>query len=245
MRPERLFGLAAAAGLLLALAVALGPWREDATPDDLVARVGDGGVTRAALDRAMAALAADNRNAPGPADRARVLDRLIDEELLVQRGIALGLPERELSVRKAIVDAMLQFASVEGERAPGEAELRAFYDARPLLFAGSPAVTLAVSVDGRALELPAALPLDRVAGLAGATVAALAARLAVGESASARGEDGRAYAVRMLARSAGERVRFEDARPAVEAAWRRQAQEAAVEAYLKTLRREMRVSKAE
>jgi parvulin-like peptidyl-prolyl isomerase len=141
-----MFGAGAAVGLGVALFTALGPLDTGAEAGDLAARVGDGGVSRASYSRAIEALEADKRNPLTAADRARALDRLIDEELLVQRGIELGLPASEPSVRKAIVDAMVQFATVQGaERAPTEAELKRFYDTRPDLFRSDPALRVAAA----------------------------------------------------------------------------------------------------
>jgi hypothetical protein len=142
-----LFGLGAGLGLGAALFTALGPLDTGGDRSNLAARVGEGGVGRASYERAIAALEADKRNPLAPADRARVLDRLIDEELLVQRGIELGLPASEPSVRKAIVDAMIQFATAEGGTwAPNEAELERFYDAHPDLFRSDPALRVAAAV---------------------------------------------------------------------------------------------------
>lgn len=142
-----LFGIGAAAGLGVALFTALGPLDTGAKAGDLAARVGDGGVSRASYQRAIEALEADKRNPLTAADRARALDRLIDEELLVRRGIELGLPGSEPAVRKAIVDAMVQFATVQGvQRAPDEAELKRFYATRPDLFRSDPALRVAAAV---------------------------------------------------------------------------------------------------
>lgn len=141
-----LFGAGAVIGLGVALFTALGPIDTGVEAGDVAARVGDGGVSRASYTRAIEALEADKRNALSAADRARALDRLIDEELLVQRGIELGLPASEPSVRKAIVDAMVQFATMQGaERAPADAELKRFYDTRPDLFRSDPALRVAAA----------------------------------------------------------------------------------------------------
>jgi len=143
---RRLFGVGAAAGLVAALATALGPLDAGPGSADVAARVGDGGVGRASYRRAIEALEADKRNPLTPADRARALDRLIDEELLVQRGIELGLPESEPSVRKAIVDAMVQFAVAEASgRPPDDAELRRFYETRPDLFRSDPGLRVSAA----------------------------------------------------------------------------------------------------
>lgn len=145
-RARLLFGLGAALGLGAGLLTALGPLDTGAGPADLAARVGDGGVSQASYERAIAALEADKRNPLTAADRARALDRLIDEELLVQRGIELGLPASEPAVRKAIVDTMIRFATAEGgARAPTDAELQRFYDTRPDLFRSDPALRVAAA----------------------------------------------------------------------------------------------------
>lgn len=180
-RGERvLFALGAAVGLGVALFTALGPLDTGTETGGLAARVGDGGISRASYQRAIEALEADKRNPLTPADRDRALDRLIDEELLVQRGIELGLPASEPSVRKAIVDAMVQFATVQGgERAPTDAELKRFYDTRPDLFRSDPALRVVAAAlpgydpatAGRLAELLREGALfDRAARAVGATL---------------------------------------------------------------------------
>ena len=274
MDSRTLFGAGAGIGLVIALATALGPLNAGVSHDDAAAVIGDGVVTRTQVDRAVEALSADNRNPVGPADRARVLDRLIDEEALVQRGIELGLPASDLAVRKAMVDAMLQFAVADGgDRAPTEAELRAFYDARPALFAteprlrvqaatlpaynpatvaaitaalnaGTPLVIAARSAGATPLTIPdTPLAASRLAALAGPTVRDTALGLEVGETGGATAPDGRLVIVHLSERSPGTRAPFETVRPAVDEAWRRVTREQALDRYLTTLRRELRVTK--
>lgn len=90
-------------------------------------------ITRDDYQRALAAVAADRREGHlTPADRHRVLERLIDEELLVQRGIELGLTERDRRVRTAISSAVIGLFAARDESSeiePSEPELRAFYTA--------------------------------------------------------------------------------------------------------------------
>jgi hypothetical protein len=78
--------------------------------------------------RALGAVAADRRTPLDDADKRRILDRLIDEELLLQRGLVLGLPERARSVRAPLVAATIDLLA-RTNREPSDAELRAFYDA--------------------------------------------------------------------------------------------------------------------
>jgi hypothetical protein len=64
------------------------------------------------------------------AQRRQVLREMIDEELLVQRGLALDLPELEVEARSALVDGVnTQVAAPLLAQAPTDAELRAFYTA--------------------------------------------------------------------------------------------------------------------
>ncbi len=70
-------------------------------------------------------------------DRARVLDRMIDERLLIQRGLDSGLVESDSTVRKAIVDAMVEnlLAEVAASQ-PDEAQLQIFFVENLDYFAG-------------------------------------------------------------------------------------------------------------
>ena len=64
----------------------------------------------------MLALANDSRNAVTPAREAEVLERLIEEELLVQRGVELGLAETDFAARRALVQSVLRLALAERVR---------------------------------------------------------------------------------------------------------------------------------
>jgi hypothetical protein len=134
-------------GLATALLTALGPLRvEPAGREDGIALVDGRAIPRATYERALAALEADKRNPVTIADRRLALSRLIDEELLVRRALDLGLAEAEPSARKALVEAMLQLASVPAGRGdPDERELRRYYEERPMLFAGEPLLTIAMA----------------------------------------------------------------------------------------------------
>jgi parvulin-like peptidyl-prolyl isomerase len=81
------------------------------------------------FDRAVQALAADRRDPIGPEQRRHVLARLLDEELLVQRGLELGLARHDRRVRGDIVSAVIELVvSQAGADEPSESEVRAFYD---------------------------------------------------------------------------------------------------------------------
>jgi parvulin-like peptidyl-prolyl isomerase len=65
-----------------------------------------------------------------PAQRAHVLQEMIDKELLVQRALVLNLPETTEEVRNTMADAVdAQAAAPEQAVQPTDAQLRAYYDA--------------------------------------------------------------------------------------------------------------------
>ena len=93
-------------------------------PEQAVARVNDRTISTVAFNRAVGRYAAATNAEIDDAVRAQILEQLIDEELLVQRGLELGMAESQLDVRAAIVQSLV--ASVTGEAdaaAPGDEEL--------------------------------------------------------------------------------------------------------------------------
>jgi len=100
-----------------------------AVPEGSVAVVNGEPISAAAFRRFADAVAAE-RGTPGlaPAERRRLLERMIDEELLLQRGLALGLARHEPTARRAIVSAVIAALAAEAEAEEPDAEtLRAFY----------------------------------------------------------------------------------------------------------------------
>jgi hypothetical protein len=132
-RGRRLLVLGAVAGIALTAWGLLGSDARESTPDDAVAVVNGQPLSRDAFERFVDAVAAERRTAALPLEeRQRILDRLVDEELLLQYGIGLGLARHEPTARRMIVQSVI--ASVTGaaeDVEPSEADLRDYYAAHP------------------------------------------------------------------------------------------------------------------
>lgn len=114
-RSMRLLGLGAAIGLAVAAAGLLGSGRagDHDTTDGTVARVNGVAIRADDYQRALAGVAEGRRDAPDPAMRRHVLDRLVDEELLVQRGLELGLAQVDPRVRRELASAVITAAMAD------------------------------------------------------------------------------------------------------------------------------------
>ncbi|MBT7641371.1 MAG: peptidyl-prolyl cis-trans isomerase [Rhodobiaceae bacterium] len=142
--PERLLLAGALLGLLLALVTASPSERKRLSSAGAIAKVNQQHIDRTEFAGAYQALLSDKNKAPTAADKKLVLDRLIEEELLVQRGLEIGLLEGDAAVRKAVAIAVIEFVLAQkGSDALSEENLRRFYNDHKARFA--PANRLQVS----------------------------------------------------------------------------------------------------
>ncbi len=164
----------ALAGLTMALAGAIGP---APAPDrqGVLAQVNGVAVTRGDFERGLSALAADKTGPLEEDDKAFVLRKLIEEELLVQRALDLDLVRADRRIRKSLISTMIETVVAESNAQDADEEtLKRFYADEPALF--TKPVRLAVEgiylleskgpVDGRAAQVKTALaagePFDTV-----------------------------------------------------------------------------------
>jgi parvulin-like peptidyl-prolyl isomerase len=128
-RPLVWLAAGAAAGVALAAWGLLGSAAGAGLPDGAVASVNGTPIYAEDYRRLVEGVESDTREPAGPELRRRVLDRMIEEELLVQRGVELGLVESDRRVRADITQAMIQSIVVETEdEKPEPDELRRFYE---------------------------------------------------------------------------------------------------------------------
>jgi hypothetical protein len=162
-------------GLAIALATVLPPRRPFVR--DVVATVNDVPIPAAALIHALARAGATAEA------RRESIEHLVDEELLVQRAIEVGLVDSDRGIRKALARATIDRALREGAaRAPSEAELRAFHAAHAALF-GVPR-----SVRVRAISFHAGQNTDDVLHRAQQVAAAIAEGLSFDDARARFGD---------------------------------------------------------
>ena len=99
-------------------------------PSDQAAIVGDRVIRRVDYERMLAGVERDLRNPIDAATRRRVLERMIDEELLVQQALALGLASADRRVRGELVSGLVDSLVAEADgNAPSDSEIEAHYRA--------------------------------------------------------------------------------------------------------------------
>jgi hypothetical protein len=225
--------------------------RDDALPSQAVARVNERLILRDAWLRAVAAVSSERRTPLTGADKRHIIERLVDEELLVQHGVALGLVERDRRLRGQLVQQVLQTATAANAGDDySEAELQAFYAAHQDFFATPARLRVAairVGPDGRRHDfLPpvpdALLPPAELRTYLGPTLTQAAIELQPGESSAPIAHGAGHVVLEMLAREPGEAPPFAQLREQVRMEMQRRADEAAVRQLLEQLREDNRIA---
>ncbi|MCW8832200.1 MAG: peptidylprolyl isomerase [Colwellia sp.] len=124
------FGLALGAiGFLFTLVWDVLAFNNASEPEpSLIATVNNISIDKSNYLNQLNALAEDKRNELSNQDAERVLSRIIEEELLVQRGLEVRLAETDRQTRTAIVSSMISMITADAKSyQPNEQELKAFY----------------------------------------------------------------------------------------------------------------------
>jgi len=126
----RLLAAAAIGALLAACGEVDSGARRVIPPRDVVAVVNGQAITRGAFEHYVESAAGGGQTASVDDEaRRRLLLRMVDEELLFQRGIELGLHRRDPAARRAILSAVIASVTSEGDAGePDEATLRSHYE---------------------------------------------------------------------------------------------------------------------
>lgn len=133
-----LLGLGAAAGVIIAALGILQPKPSEKLPAHAIAMVNGTYILRTDYERTLAAVTEamtknDGQEENTEALKKRTLERLIDEELLVQRGMELGLADRDPQLRTQMSSRVLEMIAMaqDDDDVIDEKTLRAFYDKEP------------------------------------------------------------------------------------------------------------------
>jgi hypothetical protein len=132
-----LLALGACAGLVIAASGLVEHWSSSpgSLPVGAIARVGEQIITQERYLQVLNDLATDKRVPLSAKDRQFVIDRMVDEELLIQRGMELGLADSSPQIRKALAAAVIAQLTAEAEaKLPGEEALRHLYESDPEFF---------------------------------------------------------------------------------------------------------------
>ena len=132
MSKERLINMLLVAGVLIGISIAIFSSIKETNFDsdrEWVARVGDAEISRAKYLLQLEGLNADKRVSLKEDDKAFVLERMIEEELLIQRAKDLGMFSTNTMIRGTIVQQMINMIISENSLdVISTSDLKDFYE---------------------------------------------------------------------------------------------------------------------
>jgi hypothetical protein len=174
----------------------------------------------------------------------------VDEELLVQHGLALGLAEHDARLRDTLVSEVMLSATGAQAAVPDDAQLQRFYKDNAAFFA--PASRLRVKAwrlasDGTRSEFQplvpdALLPLAKIQTYLGPALTAQAAMLEVERESRPIATQSGDMVLKVLELERSAAPPFAQVREQVLSEFKRRSDEAAVRGLLENLRREARLT---
>ena len=234
-------------GALMAMFALLWPSASTTLPldDRHVAIVNGQPIPQSDFDLALESMARETRNSLPDDAPAYALDRLIEEELLFQRAIALGMTRKSSVVRRNLVLSVIDLAIAQAVPIPDDEELREFFNDNLDYFAPEPRLriswTISQTRDG-SREKPGSHPPNRLLTLS-------SMRRYVGERLLTTLKDAkvddiigpieitdRFHWVDVIERIDGPAPSFENVRMKINALWQKRAREDALEKYIADLR---------
>lgn len=210
---------------------------------DAAALVNGQPISRDDVDRAFVSLSTDRRTPLTQDDRAKVLERLIEDELLAQRAVALGLASSDPNARKVLVRSLID-SIVLTQEPLAEADLRRFYEANRSVFVSPPVLTV-TGVEGAVPGLPATgMTIDKLKDYVGAGAEALLP-LDVGQTAGPFRFAGQSFTLRVVAREGGAPLDYTAAREQVLARAQTERDGKRLRDYLEGLKRRAAIERFE
>lgn len=133
--------LGALLGFVMVFSGLVERWGQKPLPEGVVARIGEQIITRQEYEETLDLLAGDKRDPLTEEDKKHVLNRILDEKLLIQRGLELGLVESDRDVRKAMTAAMIQAIIADAASdATSDDELKEYYQENTGYFTSPPSL---------------------------------------------------------------------------------------------------------
>ena len=127
-RARRLLALGAGLGLFAAAWALIAPSPSQTVPDDAIAIVNGVVIRQDDYQRLLAGFQSDSRSPINDEIRRHILNRMIEEELLVQRGLDLGLARLDRRVRGDLTSSLISsIVATAEEGEPDTEELETFY----------------------------------------------------------------------------------------------------------------------
>jgi hypothetical protein len=235
---------ATVAGLCLGLFAAIQEFHaQRLTHGDAAAFVNGQPIAQEDVERALASFGADKRAQLTREDQDKVLERLIEDELLAQRAISLGLPASDPAARKVLIRGLID-SLVAAAPPPTEAELRAYFEANAELFRGADMIAVA-PIDSGVRGLPgSAMTIDKLKDYLGETAESLRS-VAVGDVAGPFRFAGQDFTLRVVSRSGGAPATFEASREAVLARFVVERDGRRLRSYIDSLKRAAKIERVE
>jgi hypothetical protein len=118
-KPLFLASLGAVVGISMGF-ISLTQWiKLEPLPNTVIAQVNHMNILRVEYEKALILLASEKRDPLTDNDRALVLERLIEEELLVQHGLSVGLMRSDRRLRVVMIESLIEGLSVEYQATQG------------------------------------------------------------------------------------------------------------------------------
>lgn len=228
-------------------------------PDSYVARVNEQLISEQQWQLAVQAVASDRKTSLSRADRSRILEQLINEELLLQHALNSGIVRNDSNLRGRLINAVLEQYRAQAETMPGSDEdLRFFYQNNAEYFAGQAQLRLRVLRfddeesaqllrQGQSMSIPADyLPAHKWRTYLGGSLSDALAKIPAGEKLSQPIALKNAwYRIEILDRRQPAAAEFEDVKTQVRAEWQRRKAETSIDQLLSSLKQTQTVVRRE